>query len=135
MAFGSWAQRGIYTSAEGGHNGRNFYFAESNATVSDTTMTLSQSELSIPSGTTVECSVWVASRRPGNVGSTRVEVFMDQVTCGSAAYLGTNGWQKVGGKVTVNGDSHTMSIVVLSDETGPEGGQIWVDDASVGIEC
>jgi hypothetical protein len=135
MAFGSWAQRGVYTSAEGGHSGPNFYFAESNATVSETSITLSQSDFSIPSGTAVECSAWVASRRPGNVGSTRVEVFMDGTTCGSPVYMGTNGWQKVGGKVTVNGDSHTMSIVIVSDETGPEGGQVWVDDALAGVGC
>ena len=135
MAFGSWAIRGIYTSASGGQEGRNFYFAQSNTTVADATLTLSQSELSIPSATTVDCSAWVASNRPGNVGSTRVEVFLDGATCGSAVYLGTNGWVKVGGKVTVNGGSHTLAIVVVSDEAGPEGGQIWVDDAMIGIGC
>ncbi|KAH8724613.1 hypothetical protein GQ44DRAFT_256928 [Phaeosphaeriaceae sp. PMI808] len=135
MGFGSWSQRGIFTSAEGGHDGRNFYFGMSNATVADCTLTLSQSNLSIPSGTIIDCSAWVASNRPGNVGSTRVEVFVDQVTCGSAVYLGTTGWVKVGGKVTVKGDSHTLTIVVVSDESGPAGAQVWVDDATVGIGC
>jgi hypothetical protein len=135
MGFGSWAQRGIYTSNEGGHEGRNFYFGQSNASVADATMTLSQSNLSIPSGTTVDCSTWVASNRPGNRGSTRVEVFLDEVTCGSAVYLGTSGWVKVGGKMVVSGDSHTLAIVVVSDEAGPEGGQTWVDDALVGMGC
>jgi hypothetical protein len=136
MHFGSWAQYGVYTSSEGGHShSRNFYYARSNASVSDATMTLSQSGLNISSGTTVECSAWVASSRPGNVGSTRVEVFLDQVTCGSPAYLGTNGWQKVGGSVVVSGDSHTLAIVVSSDETGPDGSEIWVDDGIVGTGC
>ncbi|KAH7394013.1 hypothetical protein DE146DRAFT_633937 [Phaeosphaeria sp. MPI-PUGE-AT-0046c] len=136
MAFGSWAQRGIYTSAEGGHSGRNFYFAQSNATVAQTTLTLSQSEVSIQAGTTVDCSVWVSSNRPGNVGSTRVEVFLDEVTCGSAVYMGTNGWTKVGGSVVVgSGETHTMSVVIANGETGPEGSKVWIDDAVVGAGC
>jgi hypothetical protein len=64
-----------------------------------------------------------------------VEVFLDEITCGSAAYLGTNGWVKVGGKVVVKGDSHTLAIVVSSDETGPDGSEVWVDDALVGGGC
>jgi hypothetical protein len=135
MGFGSWAQRGIFTSSQGGHQGRNFYYGQSNASVADSTMTLSQSSLSIPSGTTVDCSAWVASNRPGNVGSTRVEVFLDEVTCGSAVYLGTTGWVKVGGNMVVTGDVHTMAIVVVSDQAGPEGGQTWVDDALLGVGC
>jgi hypothetical protein len=135
MAFGSWAQRGVYTSANGGAEGRNFYFGQSNATIADATLTLSQSGLAIPAGTTVDCSTWVASNRPGNMGSTRVEVFLDEQTCGSAVYLGTTGWTKVGGKIKVSGESHTLAIVVVSDESGPEGGLIWIDDAVVGIGC
>ncbi|KAF1920474.1 hypothetical protein BDU57DRAFT_440199 [Ampelomyces quisqualis] len=135
IAFGSWLQRGIYTSAEGGHSGPHFYFAQSNATVSHTTLTLSQSDISIPAGSSVECAAWVASNRPGNVGSTRVEVFMDEVTCGQAVYLGTNGWAKVGGDVKVNGDKHSMSIVIVSDATGPEGSKVWVDEAMAGTGC
>lgn len=136
MAFGSWAQRGVYTSGEGGHQGRNFYFARSNATVADATLTLSQSEFSIPAGSTVGCSVWVSSNRPGNVGNTRVEVFLDGVTCGNAVYMGTNGWIKVGGNVVAgSGETHTMSVVITSGETGPDGGQVWIDDAVVGAGC
>jgi hypothetical protein len=136
MHFGSWALRGVYTSSEGGHSStRNFYYARSNASVSEATMTLSQSGLTIPAGTTVDCSAWVASSRPGNVGSTRVEVFLDEVTCGSVAFLGTNGWQRVGGKVTVAGETHTLAIVVSSDETGEEGSEVWVDNGMVGTGC
>jgi hypothetical protein len=135
IAFGSWLQRGVFTSAEGGHTGPNFYFGQSNATVSRTTLTLSQSDISIPAGTTVDCSAWVASNRPGNVGSTRVEVFMDEITCGQAVYMGTNGWVKVGGNIKVDGDKHSMSIVIVSDATGPEGSKVWVDDGMAGIGC
>lgn len=136
MAFGSWAQRGIYTSAEGGHSGRNFYYAQSNATVAETTLTLSQSDVSVQAGSTVDCSVWVSSNRPGNVGSTRVEVFLDQVTCGNPVYMGTNGWMKVGGSVVVSGEkTHTLSVVIANGETGPEGSQVWIDDAVIGGGC
>jgi hypothetical protein len=59
---------------------------------------------------------------------------MDQVECGTAN-LGTNGWVKVGGKIDVEGDKHTMSIVIVSDKTGPEGSKVWVDDALAGVGC
>ncbi|KAH7095039.1 hypothetical protein FB567DRAFT_19292 [Paraphoma chrysanthemicola] len=134
MAFGSWAQRGVYTSASGGHEGRNFYFGRSNATVASSSLNLSQSGLKIPAGTTVDCSTWVATDRPGNVGNTHVELFVDEQSCGGV-YLGTTGWTKVGGKVMVSGDSHTFSIIAVSSETGPEGGAIWVDDAVLGTNC
>lgn len=136
MAFGSWAQRGIYTSAEGGHEGRNFYFARSNATVADATLTLSQTDVKLQAGSTVDCSIWVSSNRPGNVGNTRVEVFVDERTCGTAQYMGTNGWLKVGGSVVVSGtETHTISVVITSGETGEEGGLVWIDDAVVGTGC
>ncbi|KAF2026807.1 hypothetical protein EK21DRAFT_102978 [Setomelanomma holmii] len=133
MAFGSWAQRGVYTSPSGGHDGNDFYYGEVNATVADATLTVSQSSLSLQAGSTVDCSAWVASNRPGNTGSTRVEVFLDEKTCGSAVYLGTSGWTKVGGKITVDGTaSHTFAVVVLSDEAGPDGAMVWIDEAVVG---
>lgn len=135
MGFGSWAARGVYTQASGGHDGRNFYWGQSNATAAESTLSVSQSELQIPSGTTVECSVWVASNRPGNVASTAFEVFLDGVTCGTAINLGTTGWVKVGGKLAVSGDSHTFTVVVSSDTTGPQGSQVWIDDAVLGAGC
>lgn len=135
IGFGAWDQRGVMTSAEGGRDGRNFYFAQSKAVLSNTTFTLSQSGLTIPAGTTVNCSAWVASKRPGNVGSTSVELFIDETSCGGPVYYGTNPWQKIGGKVTVSQDSYTFSIVVISDVTGPEGSETWVDDAFVGMRC
>ncbi|KAF2827651.1 hypothetical protein CC86DRAFT_214484 [Ophiobolus disseminans] len=135
MAFGSWASFGVFTQSAGGHDGRNFYWGQSNATAAVSTLSVSQSAVRIPSGTTVECSVWVASSRPGNVASTAVEVFLDGITCGSAAYLGTTGWVKVGGKITANGDSHTFTVVITSDTTGPQGSQIWIDDAVLGASC
>lgn len=84
----------------------------------------------------MECAAWVASRRPGNVGSTRVEVFLDGHSCG-LAYLGTTGWTRVAGKVNVSGDGaiHTIAVVAVSDEASEEGWHIWLDNMSVGAGC
>ncbi|KAL6705286.1 hypothetical protein ACN47E_007096 [Coniothyrium glycines] len=137
MLTGSFTdQRGIYTSSSGGHSGANFYYAHGNSSV-DATLTLSQSGFAIGSAAPgeMECSTWVASRRPGNVGSTRVEVFLDGISCGTQ-YLGTTGWTKVGGKVKPSSDqTHTIAIVVNSDEAGDQGWSLWVDDVTVGQGC
>jgi hypothetical protein len=135
IGFGSWIERSVMTSAQGGHDGKYYYFGQSNAVVSHTSFTLSQSGLSISAGTTVDCSAWVASDRLGNVGSTSVQLFINEASCGGPVYLGTNPWVKVGGKVTVDQDSHTFSIVVISDVTGSDGSKTWVDDAFVGMGC
>ena len=137
MLFGSWSSyRGIYTSPTGGASGSNFYYALSNSTI-DSTLTLSQSGINIPVGVEVECSAMVASRRPGNVGATRVEVFLDGVSCGGARWLGTSGWTRVGGKVRVGEvqGGHTVAVTLVSDEAGEEGWAVWVDDVVVGEGC
>lgn len=133
MVSGSFSTRGIFTSADGGQSGQNFYYAHSNATV-DSTLTVSQSGFSVQGGGQVECAAWVASRRLGNVGSTRVEVFLDGVSCG-VQYLGTAGWTRVGGQVAVTGDVHTLAVVIVSDEAGDEGWTVWVDGLAVGAGC
>jgi hypothetical protein len=135
MGFGAWSTRGIYTSSEGGHDGRNFFYGHSNATIGQATTTVSQSGLNIPAGTTVDCSAWIASSRPGNVGATRVEVFLDGVTCGGVGWFGSNGWEKVGGQVQVQGDSHTLAVVASSDGAGEDGWSVWIDDVWVGVGC
>jgi hypothetical protein len=152
IVFGPWAQRGVYTSTQGGHDSKSSYLGQSGALVSQTTLTLSQSGLFIPAGTTVDCSAWVASIRPGNVGNMGVELFVDEMSCGAPVSFGTNSWIKVcripmmacklcsmylqvNGKATVSQDSHTFSIVVFSDVNGPEGSTTWVDDAFVGMGC
>lgn len=135
MALGSWQTRGVYTSAEGGHQGRNFFYAHTNATVAEASLNLSQYDIQIPSGQDVECSAWAASNRPGNTGSTRIDVFLDGQNCGQSVWLGTSGWVKVGGKVRTGDGTHMMSIVVTSYEAGEEGATVWIDDAMVGLGC
>lgn len=136
MGFGSWSTYAVYTSSGGGHDGNNLYYGQSNATKAASTLTVAQSGFSVPAGATVECSAWIASNRPGNSYDTEVQVFLDQVSCGSSLHLGTNGWVKVGGQVTVSAiDMHTFTIVAISGETGPQGSQVWIDDAMVGTGC
>jgi hypothetical protein len=133
MVVGAWESRGVYTSAGGGHTGLNFYYGHSNATV-DSTLTLAQSGLKLPQYGEVEVSAWVASNRPGNVGSTHVEVFLDGVLCGSTD-LGTTGWVKVGGKGTATAskeDGSTIAVVVLSEHASSDGWSVWLDDFFVG---
>lgn len=132
--------RGVYTSAGGGRSGANFYYALSNASV-EASLTVSQTGFGIDGGNgrggdgSVDCSAWVASRRPGNVGSTRVEVFLDGVSCG-LQYLGTSGWTKVGGRVKPGPEStHTVAVVFISDQAGEEGWSLWLDDIVVGQGC
>lgn len=96
IVFGPWAKRGVFTSAQGGHNSRQFYLVRSDATVSHGTVALSQSGLSIPAGTAVDCSVWVASDHPGDSSNTSVQLFIDDVSCGAPVSLSTHAWIKVG---------------------------------------
>jgi hypothetical protein len=96
IVFGPWAKRGVFTSAQGGHNSRQFYLANSDATVSHGTIALSQSGLYIPAGTTVDCSVWVASNHQGDSSNTSVQLFIDEVSCGAPVPLSTHPWIKVG---------------------------------------
>lgn len=103
--------------------------------VAGSIMSVSQSELYISSGTTVVCEAWVATRRPGNIGSTSISVYVDDQVCGGEVKLANSGWTKVGGKVKVNGDSHSFVVVVSTDTTGPEGSMTWVDDALMGVGC
>ncbi|KAJ4365687.1 hypothetical protein N0V83_008307 [Neocucurbitaria cava] len=105
MVTSSWTTRAVYTSAQGGHQGSNFYYGHSNSTI-DSTLTISQSAINIEAGASVECAAWIASSRPGNVGSTRVEVFLDGESCGMQ-YLGTTGWTRVGGRL---GDEAGMRV-------------------------
>ncbi|KAF1946716.1 hypothetical protein EJ02DRAFT_218238 [Clathrospora elynae] len=135
MVTGSWETRGIWASSSGGHSGSNYYYGLSNSTI-ETSITLSQSGLSISPGQ-VNCSAWVASSRPGNMGSTRIEVYLDDVSCAPAVQVGTTGWMKVGGTVGVQDveGGHTLAVVIVGDVATDEGWSISLDDLSVGSGC
>jgi hypothetical protein len=140
MVTGSWSSRGIYTSSAGGHSGSNFYAATSNSSVVRATLTLSQSYIDLPTGSTVDCYAWVEGNRLS--GRTRVEMFLDQVSCGEAVYMGPGkkGWTKVGGKVTVQGVAggvgHSVALSVQGDGVeNEEGWSVAVDDVGVMVGC
>ena len=140
MVTGSWYSRGISTSPTGGHSGSNLYAATSNSSAVQATLTLSQSYIDLPVGATVDCYAWVTGRRPN--GQTRVEIFLDQVSCGEALHMGAGqeGWTKVGGKVQVQdvpgGVGHSVAISVQGDGVeDEEGWRVAVDDVGVMVGC
>jgi hypothetical protein len=138
MVTGSWSSRGI-SSPGGAHSGSNVYAATSNSSEVTATLTLSQSYINLSSGSTVDCHVWVMGSRPS--GQTRVEIFLDQVSCGKAALgVGKTGWTKVGGKIAVQdvvgGVGHSVAVSVQGDGVADEGGwYVAVDDVGVVFGC
>lgn len=104
------------------------------------TLTLSQSYIDLPTGATVDCYAWVRGSRPS--GQTRVEIFLDGVSCGQEVQLGVGnkGWKRVGGKVTVQdvvpGVGHSVAISVQGDGVQDESGwSVAVDDVGVVVGC
>ncbi|CAG5149702.1 uncharacterized protein ALTATR162_LOCUS2428 [Alternaria atra] len=138
MVTGSWSSRGI-SSSTGAHSGLNVYAATSNSSEVTATLTLSQSYIQLPSGAMVDCYAWVKGSRPS--GQTRVEIFLDQVSCGKAVLgIGRKGWTKVGGKIAVQdvigGVGHSVAVSVQGDGVEDEGGwNVAVDDVSVVVGC
>jgi hypothetical protein len=140
MVTGSWSSRGISPLPFGGHSGLNSYVATSNSSAVRATLTLSQSYIDLPVGAAVDCYAWVRGDRPS--GQTRVEIFLDQVSCGRAVYLGVGatGWRKIGGKTTVQGVAegvgHSIAVSVQGDGVEDERGwSVAVDDVGVVVGC
>ncbi|KAI5377004.1 hypothetical protein J4E82_004379 [Alternaria postmessia] len=142
MVTGSWSSRGISTSPPhvGAHSGFNVYAATSNSSEVTATLTLSQSYIDLPTGVTVDCYAWVRGSRPS--GQTRVEIFLDGVSCGQEVQLGVGnkGWKRVGGKVTVQdvvpGVGHSVAVSVQGDGVEDESGwSVAVDDVGVVVGC
>ncbi|RMZ70250.1 hypothetical protein GMOD_00000319 [Pyrenophora seminiperda CCB06] len=132
---GSWAARGITTTSSGSH----VYTARSNSSVVTATLSLSQSNVKLVAGTTVECYTWVHTERA--TGETRVEVFLDAMPCGRLVALEPeSGWTKVEGTVVVGeGDlhvQHTISVSVQGDGVmGASGWSVDVGEVGVGEGC
>ncbi|KAH9879944.1 hypothetical protein J1614_001968 [Plenodomus biglobosus] len=156
----SFSTRGVFSGGGGGHTGPHFYYARSNSS-GEATLTLSQSfvwgelgagsvggakakgevEGELEGAADIECSAWISSFRPGNIGFTHVEVFLDGVRCGDVRRLGTSGWTRVGGRVgagevgVADGGVHSLAVVIVSYGASEEGWQVWVDDVVVGVAC
>lgn len=71
------------------------------------------------------------------MGTTRVEVFLDEVSCGVGILGGQEGWVRVGGEVEVQGavGGSTFAVAFGSEVAGDDGWEVWVDDLVVGEEC
>lgn len=98
---------------------------------------MSQSGIMLPVGSTVDCYAWVAGWRSENV--TKVTVFLDGVTCGTAELqVGDEDWKRVGSKVKVRGGApgmgSTMAVVATSKSAGDDGWDILIDDMGV-VSC
>lgn len=128
----AWSTRGVFANPFT-HSGTHHYYAHSASTI-ESTLTLSQSGISAPVGSSVECYAWLASKR--NEGVTSVEVFLDGVSCGTMAFDGSvRGYRRVGGSVGVIGGvagmGSTIAIVATSESAGEEGWEVWIDDVGV----
>ena len=131
----AWSTRGVFANPFT-HGGTHHYYARATSTIASS-LTLSQSELDAPVGGTVDCYAWVAGKR--SEGVTRVEVFLDGVSCGAAQLgVGEGGWKRVGSKVKVaggvSGMGSTLAVVATSQSAGQEGWEVWVDDVGV-VSC
>ncbi|RAR07302.1 hypothetical protein DDE82_002924 [Stemphylium lycopersici] len=140
MATGSFSTRGLSPAQP--HTGTSSYRAHSNSssTAAPSTLTLSQSYLSLPLGATVACWAWVQSQRPA--GRTRVQVFLDAESCGEPVWMVGTGaqWVRVGGHVVVKdvgggGVGHTVAVSVQGEGVSGEGWSVAVDDVGVGAGC
>ncbi|KAJ4984787.1 hypothetical protein SVAN01_09745 [Stagonosporopsis vannaccii] len=129
----AWSTRGVFADPFT-HSGTHHYYAHATSTV-DSSFTLSQSGVDVPVGSTVDCHAWVASKR--SEGATRVEVFLDGLSCGAGQLgVGEQGWKRVGGKIKAVGAGNgmvgsTIAVVATSKSAGDEGWEIWFDDVGV----
>ncbi|KAF3047645.1 hypothetical protein E8E12_011159 [Didymella heteroderae] len=130
------ADRGVYPRLSPDNRGKYYYYAHAVSTV-ESSLTMSQSGIMLPVGSTVDCHTWVAGSRSENV--TTVTVFLDGVTCGTLELKpGDDDWHRVGSKVKVVGGvpgaGSTMAVVAMSKGAGDDGWDIYIDDMGV-IKC
>ncbi|KAH9862169.1 hypothetical protein IAQ61_010372 [Plenodomus lingam] len=143
----SFVTRGVFTSPDNrAHSGAHFYYAMSNSSV-DASLTLSQGFGGValaPDTQSIQCTAYLASSRPDNLGFLSVELFLDGVRCGEARRLGTTGWTRVGGLVGLQeigglegwrAGGHSLAVVIIGYGAGGEGWEVWVDDVVVGRAC
>lgn len=130
----AWStNRGIYPSSSPDVHGKYYYFAHAISTV-ESSLTMSQSGVMLPVGSTVDCSGWVKGSRSENV--TTVTLFLDGVTCGTLELKpGDESWHRVGSQVRVMGGvpgaGSTMAVVAMSKSAGEDGWDIYIDDLGV----
>ncbi|KAF2793367.1 hypothetical protein K505DRAFT_216125, partial [Melanomma pulvis-pyrius CBS 109.77] len=110
------------------HSGTYSFFG---ATDSETqaTLTLTQTDVVVLAGTVVDCSGWVwASRNSGY--TTTFTVSIDDQVCGTVTVVDT-GYIRIGSQITVSGDTHTVSVQVVSTGADEASMILGIDDVSV----
>jgi hypothetical protein len=130
------ADRGLYPTSPPDVRGKYYYYAHATSTV-ESSLTMSQSGVMLPIGSTVDCYAWVAGSRSENV--TTVTVFLDGITCGTLELKpGFESWHRVGSKVKVVGGvpgvGSAMAVVAVSMSAGEDGWDIYIDDMGL-ISC
>ncbi|KAF2869044.1 hypothetical protein BDV95DRAFT_110539 [Massariosphaeria phaeospora] len=129
---GAWQQRQVRPLP---NNPSQHYFSAHTSSVAFASLTLSQTDVSVPDGTLVDCSALVQAHRSGSGQGnfvTRFDVFIGDVSCGIGTVVnGATGWFRVGGRVRVVGDTHVAVVVVTSDKAGEHGASIGVRDVQV----
>ena len=124
------ADRGLYPRSLPNNSGKYYYYAHATSTI-ESSLTMSQSDVMLFVGSTVDCYAWVKGSRSENV--TTVTVFLDGVTCGALELKpGDESWHRVGSKVKVVGGvpdtGSTMAVVAMSMGAGKDGWDIYIDD-------
>ncbi|KAF1923604.1 uncharacterized protein M421DRAFT_425664 [Didymella exigua CBS 183.55] len=133
----AWSpNRGVVPGPTPNGSGKYYYYAQAISTV-EATLTMSQSGIMLPVGSTADCYTWVAGRRSENV--TKVTVFLDGVICGTDELkVGDTSWKRVGSKVKVAGGvpgmGSAMAVVATSKSAGDDGWDISIDDMGV-VSC
>jgi hypothetical protein len=133
----AWSpNRGLYPGTSPNDSGKYYYYAHATSTI-EASLTMSQSGVMLPVGSTVDCYAWVAGSRSESV--TSVTVFLDGVVCGTAELkAGDEAWKRVGSKVQVLGGvpgaGSTMAVVAASDSAGKDGWDIYIDNMGL-ISC
>lgn len=123
---GSWANHEIVTGR--GHHAEHFFGALSNST-NASTITLSQS-FNFPTGD-VECEAWVMAA--GDLGSVKVEAFVNGVKFDEVEMRKKKGWVRLAGRISLQGYSHMIVLVGTVNAEGVVGSGIGVgfDDVKV----
>jgi hypothetical protein len=92
-----------------------------------------QTDIPIPSGTVVDCSMWVYSARLTD-GKTTFSIMLDDQICGSVLNVteyDSSEYAKIGGQVTVLGDTHRVTLKVSYSRSDGEGTRFGIDDVAV----
>ena len=116
-----------------GAEGSAYYFATYLMCCNPATYTLTQTNVMVPSGTTVKCTGYAMCSHGGeSPGTTTFTLTIDGQVCGSPLTLGdTDSYTQFGGNVLLIGDTHTV-VVSWADSGNGDGNFVdYVDQFSI----